>query len=88
MPLPTHDEQGRELLPEDEYNRIAFLDDADRAKEPADVLTRYEHTRQWHYERRLGHTSNEGVSVGGQTFQEALAEARAAKARKNAPPAP
>jgi hypothetical protein len=79
MATPSHDDQGRELLPDEEYNRIFGMTVAERAQLSSDTLAKFEATDEWHYQQRLSLDSLEGIDVGGMSVDEALAEARKPK---------
>ena len=79
MPTPMRDDQGHELLPDDEYDRLGELGPEGRAELPRELKEKYEATRLWHYEQRMALSSLEGIDIGGKSIAETLDEIHEAK---------
>ena len=80
---PTHDEQGRPLLPDDQFHALVMMDEAEYDKQSEDVKQRYVFTSEWHFKRRMGDLTLDDIVTGdGMTATEKLAHYRAMQSQK------
>ncbi len=80
---PSHDDQGRELLPDEEFNRLHLLEQDEFKRLPPDVQQRYFAAYEHHQKERLsGPLDPHSVATSsGMSYQETLDLWRKAKSQ-------
>jgi hypothetical protein len=74
MPTPTHDEQGRELLPDDEFERLHMLEPDEFQRIDPGTQQHYFATYEYHQRERLsGPLDPHSIRTSsGMSYQETL----------------
>jgi hypothetical protein len=80
---PATDDQGRELLPDDQYHALVMMDGDEFDAQPEEIKAKFGPTNAYHFRQRMNYLDLDSIQTGdGMTYREKLAYYQSMQSQK------